>query len=182
MIGERVIKLYQQKKVITMENINLIQIISAVFIGFITAWINNIWVQPLVKYRNLKATIVAKMTYFADVYEDDTTKSLKENFSDNPEVKELLEDEKSRMKDKRLEFRSLAGEIKGTFILLPLFYRIYKGNDFGKKIEGELIGLSKSFDHSDIRMRRIKILVLLKVPRWRKIKKASKNKWKSDVF
>jgi hypothetical protein len=98
---------------------------------------------------------------------------LKKKSQEDPEIKEVVDIEKLRMKEKKLEYRKLSGDLLGIILYLPFWYRFFflkfrKENPW--KAKDELIGLSNSRNYEDDKIRKYNIQALLKVPGWKKLK------------
>ena len=151
-----------------------ITIIIGIIVGILGFYFSKFWMQPILLYRETKSKIIGKLIYFSDVYEDDNFVYLKHKSQDEPEMKEVYNNEKTRMNEKKLEYRKLSGELMGIIMYLPLWYKLIflKTRDENPfKAKDELIGLSNSISYEDDKIRKYNIQVLLKVPGWEKLKK-----------
>ena len=92
---------------------------------------------------------------------------------DDQEKQDTLEEQKERMKDKRLGCRKLSGELESVCMFLPSWYKQFflkLRHERPEKAKEELIGLANVRAYKDVQMRIYTIKTFLKLPGWKDLK------------
>lgn len=148
-------------------------LIVGALIGVLGFFASTFWIQPIIRYREVKSKIIGWMIYLSDVYEDESDDYLKEISSKNPEVQEVLNYAKERMNEKRLECRRLSGKLKGAIIYLPAWYKFFflkRRRENPNRAKDELIGLANSCDYENTQRCILNIQISLRVPNWKELR------------
>lgn len=145
----------------------------AVLAGLVGFFSSTFWIQPILRYRDIRSKIIERLIYLSDVYEDDSTNYFKEHSENNVDVQEVLNFEKKRMKEKYFEGRKLSGELHGVILYLPNWYKSFflkRRDENPWEAKNQLIGFANSRDYKETILRIRNIQKLLKIPGKDKLK------------
>ncbi|SDN34786.1 hypothetical protein SAMN04488516_101479 [Desulfonauticus submarinus] len=118
-------------------NVTILTAIIGVVAGAIGWWITTFWMQPILRYRNIKYKILMNFIYYAQVINAD----------------ELNSDMKNLYRERVLANRQTSSELAAAIEQLPGWYKKWlriKGYD-PQKAAKNLIGFSntKEYDQSN---------------------------------